>query len=61
VFASERDRIERRSLGLADDVGCRLVTEALGSFLADDIRDPFGVSHARLAEIIPFAARLALE
>jgi len=38
-----------------------LAAEALGSYLADDIRDRFGVSHARLAEIIPFAARLALE
>jgi hypothetical protein len=38
-----------------------LAAEALGSFLARDIRDRFGVSHARLAEIIPFAARLALE
>jgi hypothetical protein len=38
-----------------------LAAEALGSFLADDIRDRFGVSHARPAEIIPFAARLALE
>ena len=38
-----------------------LAAEALGSYLANDIRDRFGVSHARLAEIIPFAARLALE
>jgi hypothetical protein len=38
-----------------------LAAEALGSFLAADMRDRFGVSHARLAEIIPFAARLALE
>jgi hypothetical protein len=38
-----------------------LAAEALGSFLASDIRDRFGVSHARLAEIIPYAARLALE
>ena len=38
-----------------------LAAEALGAYLADDIRDRFGVSHARLAEIIPFAARLALE
>ena len=38
-----------------------LAAEALGAFLAEDIRDRFGVSHARLAEIIPFAARLALE
>ena len=38
-----------------------LAAEALGAFLADDMRDRFGVSHARLAEIVPFAARLALE
>ena len=38
-----------------------LGAEALGSFLAADIGDRFGTSHARLAEIIPFAARLALE
>src|ERR1700748_42930 len=38
-----------------------LAAEALGSFLANDVKDRFGVSHARLAEIIPFAARLALE
>ena len=38
-----------------------LAADALGSFLADDMRDRFGVSHARLAEIIPFAARLSLE
>src|SRR5215470_10770037 len=38
-----------------------LAAEALGSFLASDIKDRFGSSHARLAELIPFAARLALE
>src|SRR5262245_40934096 len=38
-----------------------LAAEALGSFLASDIKDRFGASHARLAEVIPFAARLALE
>ena len=38
-----------------------LAAEALGSFLAADMRDRFGASHARLAEIVPFAARLALE
>src|SRR5271165_4724138 len=38
-----------------------LASNALGSFLAADMKDRFGVSHARLAEIIPFAARLALE
>ena len=38
-----------------------LAAEALGSFLASDRKDRFGSSHARLAELIPFAARLALE
>src|SRR5499425_3218574 len=33
----------------------------LGTFLASDMKDRFGASHARLAELIPFAARLALE
>ena len=39
----------------------QLAAEALGSFLAADMKNRFGVSHARLAEIIPFAARLNLE
>ena len=39
----------------------KLAAEALGSFLAADMKDQFGRSHARLAEIIPFAARLTLE
>src|ERR1700759_1191056 len=38
-----------------------LAAEALGSFLAEDMKRRFGASHARLAEILPFAARLALE
>src|ERR1700746_194444 len=38
-----------------------LAAGALGSFLASDMKDRFGASHARLAELIPFAARLALE
>ena len=38
-----------------------LAAGALGSFLASDMKDRFGSSHARLAERIPFAARLALE
>jgi hypothetical protein len=38
-----------------------LAADALSTFLAADMRDRFGASHARLAEIIPFAARLALE
>jgi hypothetical protein len=38
-----------------------LAADALGAFLAADMKDRFGSSHARLAELIPFAARLALE
>ena len=38
-----------------------LVAQALASFLTSDTRDRFGSSHARLAEILPFAARLTLE
>jgi hypothetical protein len=34
-----------------------LAAEALGSFLASDIKDRFGASHARLAELIPFGWR----
>ena len=36
-------------------------SQDLGSFLASATKDRFGTSHARLAEIIPFAARLALD
>src|SRR5262244_4343653 len=38
-----------------------IAAEALGSFLASDMKDRFGASHARLAELIPFAARLTIE
>ena len=38
-----------------------LAAEALGSFLASDMQRRFGSSHARLAELIPSVARLALE
>jgi len=38
-----------------------LAADALGSFLASDMKDRFGSSHTRLAELIPFAVRLALE
>ena len=38
-----------------------LAADALGSFLASDMKDRFGSSHARLAELLPFAAQLALE
>jgi hypothetical protein len=38
-----------------------LVAQALGSFLASETRGRFGSSHARLAEFLPYAARLTLE
>jgi hypothetical protein len=38
-----------------------LAAEALGSFLASDMKDRFGASYVHLAEVVPFAARLALE
>jgi hypothetical protein len=38
-----------------------LVAEALGSFLTTETRIRFGASHARLAEAIPFAAKLTME
>ena len=38
-----------------------LAAEALGSFLADDITRCFGSTDAGLTELIPLAARLALE
>jgi hypothetical protein len=38
-----------------------LAAEALGSFLAADMKRRFGSSHARLTELIPSVARLALE
>ena len=39
----------------------KLAAEALGSILASDMQRAFGSSHARLTEIIPRAARLALD
>ena len=38
-----------------------LAAQDLGSFLASDMKDRFGSSHARLTELIPFAARIALD
>jgi hypothetical protein len=38
-----------------------LAAEALGSFLESDMKRRFGSSHARLTELIPSVARLALE
>ena len=38
-----------------------LVAQALGTFLASETRSRFGASQARLAEFLPYAARLTLE
>jgi hypothetical protein len=38
-----------------------LAAEALGSLLTSDMNRRFGSSHARLAELVPSAVRLALE
>lgn len=38
-----------------------LASEALGSLLANDMKRRFGSSHAHLVDLIPTAARLALE
>ena len=38
-----------------------LVAQALGSFLTTEKKGRFGSSHARMAEILPYAARLTLE
>jgi hypothetical protein len=38
-----------------------LVAQALGSFLTSETKVRFGSSHARLAELLPYAARLTLE
>ena len=38
-----------------------LAAESLGSFLSSDMKRAFSTSHARLTEIIPSIARLALE
>ena len=39
----------------------RLAADELGFFLASQMRRAFGSSHARLTEVIPLAARLALD
>ena len=39
----------------------KLVAKALGSFLTAETKDLFGTSHARLSEILPYAAKLTLE
>ena len=38
-----------------------LAAQALGSFLAEDMTHHFGSTHAGLTEVIPLAARLALD
>ncbi len=38
-----------------------LVAQALGSFLAQETRARFGSSHASIAELLPYAAKLTLE
>src|SRR5215471_20571906 len=38
-----------------------LASEALGSFLSSFMKDRFGSTHPRLAEVVPALARLALE
>src|SRR5271165_2386993 len=49
--------LEERSLITVPE----LAAEALGSFLADYMSRRFGSTHADLTELIPSAARLALE
>jgi hypothetical protein len=39
----------------------QLTAQALGAFLDSETRGRFGTSHANLSEVLPFAARLALE
>ena len=39
----------------------QLTAEALGSFLASEMKRMFESSHARLTELVPSAARLALD
>src|SRR5262252_1196068 len=38
-----------------------LASEALGSFLSSFMKDRFGSTHPRLAEVVPAMARIALE
>ena len=65
---------QRDARGMCDSIGAfgralgnimitvpDLAAEALGSFLSSDMKRAFGSSHARLTELIPTAARLALE
>lgn len=54
-------RAKRRALGAILITVPELTAEALGSFLATDMSRRFGASHARLTELVPSVARLALE
>src|SRR5215470_1740175 len=51
----------RKAAGEAVITVPELAAEALGSFLADQITHRFGSTDASLTELIPSAARLALE
>jgi hypothetical protein len=48
------------------EMGCWMITipglvaEALASFLTSETKSQFGSSHARLAEALPFAAKLTM-
>ncbi len=59
--AATRIRQAARSKGFEMITIPELVAQALGSFLTSDTRSRFGASHARLAEVVPFAARLTLD
>jgi hypothetical protein len=50
-----------RTVGDAMITVPELAAEALSSFLASDMNRRFGSSHARLTELVPSVARLALE
>jgi hypothetical protein len=60
---STASRAERRTaeMGIQMITIPELVAQALGSFLTSEAKSRFGSSHANLAEILPFAARLTLE
>ena len=58
---------ERRKGEAATETGVQMITIpklaalALGEFLTEETKGRFGTSHARLAEFLPYAARLTLE
>ena len=62
----QREHRETLSIGVGSGPRIGIQTystpiHTLGSFLASGMKDRFASSHARLTEIIPFAARLALD